>query len=280
MAPLHFGSDGCIKEKRLKIKNQITKNFGTKTHPDSVFQLSATTIEEQGILESFSRLPQTERGIIRQLLEKFGPQQVAVIRVPVPFGPKKVEERRNFLLPVYRLIRYHRLIFDSVAHGVFRSTYLPRIDSITHVKAGEKEEIELRRNSNYENVWRVLKERLDGPAVRLKSQYSTRLYLWAKQYSVVGFKRVSIATLRKILGLEDIKDNSGRVIQEAPLELWANLKQRALDVALKEINKNSDIKLELEFIGPGEFSESTELRFSNHREKKCQTQAGGLNGGT
>ena len=100
--------------------------------------------------------------------------------------------------------------------------YLPWIDSITHVKAGEKEEIELSLNSNYENVWRVLKERLDEPAVRLKSQYSSRLYLWAKQYIVVGQKRVSVGTLRKILGLEDVKDNSGRVVQDAPLELWAN----------------------------------------------------------
>ena len=58
----------------------------SKTSPDSAFQVSVTTVEEQGILESFSRLPQTERGIIRQLLEKFGPQQVAVIRFPVPFG--------------------------------------------------------------------------------------------------------------------------------------------------------------------------------------------------
>jgi hypothetical protein len=106
MAPLH--SDGCIKEKRLKIKNHITKYLRTKTHPDSVFQLSATTIEEQGILESFSRLPQAEREIVRQLLDKFGSQRVAAIRFPVPFGPKKVEERHNFLLPVYRLIRYHR----------------------------------------------------------------------------------------------------------------------------------------------------------------------------
>ena len=57
----------------------------------------------------------------------------------------------------YKLIRYHRLVFDSVADGRFRSTYLPWIDSITHVKAGEKEEIELRLNSNYENVRRVLR---------------------------------------------------------------------------------------------------------------------------
>jgi hypothetical protein len=89
---------------------------------------------------------------------------------------------------------------------------MPWIDSITFIKAGEKEEIELRLNSSYENVWRVLKERLDEPAVRLKSHYSTRLYLWAKQYLVVGHKRVCVATLRKILGLEDLKDNSGRVV--------------------------------------------------------------------
>ena len=154
----------------MKIENQTTKNLGTKTQPDSALQLSVTTIEEQGILESFSRLPQAEREIVRQLLDKFGSQRVAAIRFPVPFGPKSINERRRFLSPIYRLIRYHRLIFDSVADGVFRSTYLPWIDSITHLKAGEKEEIELRLNSNYENVWRALKERLNEPAVRLKSQ--------------------------------------------------------------------------------------------------------------
>jgi len=136
----------------LKIKNQTTKNLGTKTQPDSAFRLSVTNIEEQGILESFARLPQAEREIVRQLLDEFGSQRVAAIRFPVPFGPKSINERRRFLSPIYKLIRYHRLIFDSVADGVFRSTYLPWIDSITHVKAGQKEEIELRLNSNYENV--------------------------------------------------------------------------------------------------------------------------------
>jgi hypothetical protein len=107
-------------------------------------------------------------------LDEFGSQRVAAIRFPVPFGPKSINERRRFLSPIYKLIRYHRLIFDSVADGVFRSTYLSWIDSITHVKAGGKDEIELRLNSNYENVWRVLRERLEEPAARLKSQYSTR----------------------------------------------------------------------------------------------------------
>jgi hypothetical protein len=161
------GSVVVLKGKRLKIKNQITKKIGTKTQPDSAFRPSVTTIEEQGILESFARLPQAEREIVRRLLDEFGTQRVAAIRFPVPFGPKSIIERGRFLSPIYKLIRIIRLIFDSAADGVLRSTYLPWIDSITHVRAGEKEEIELRLNSNYESVWRVLKERLDEPAVRL-----------------------------------------------------------------------------------------------------------------
>jgi plasmid replication initiation protein len=160
------------------------------------------------------------------------------------------------------LIRYHRLTFDSTAARALRSTYLPWVESITHVKAGEQEELELRLNSKYERVWRMLKQRLNEPGVRLKSQYSTRLYQWAKQYVAIGYKRVSLAILRKILGLEHIKDNSGRVVQDAPLELWANVKQRALDQALKEINKHSDIK-PAGVHRAGSLSEGTELRFSN-----------------
>ena len=239
----------------------MAKGSTTKTSPDSAFHLSVTSIEEQGILESFARLPQAEREIIRKLLEKFGSQRDAAIRFPVPVGPKKINDRLRFLSPIYRLIRYHRLIFESVADGAFRSSYLPWIDSITHLRSGEKEEIELRLNSNYENVWRVLRERLDEPAVRLKSQYSSRLYLWAKQYLVVGQKRVSVATLRKILGLEDIKDKSGRVVQYAPLENWPNVKQRALDHALREINEQSDIKIEVEFVGRGVFRKVLSLGF-------------------
>ena len=61
------------------------------------------------------------------------------------------------------LIRYHRLIFDTIADGRLGSTYLPWIESITHIKAGEEEELELRLNSNYEKIWRMLKQRLDEP---------------------------------------------------------------------------------------------------------------------
>jgi hypothetical protein len=51
----------------------MTKVSSKKTSPDSPFQLSVTTVEEQGILESFFKLPQMERRIIRKLLEKMRP---------------------------------------------------------------------------------------------------------------------------------------------------------------------------------------------------------------
>ena len=219
------------------------------------------TVEEQGIIESFAKLPRTERDLIRQLLEKLGPQRAGVIRFPIPFGATQINERRKFLLPVYRLIRYHRLTFDSIAEGSLRSTYLPWLESITHIKTGDQEELELKLNSNCENIWRFLRERLDESGVRLKSQYSTRLYHWAKRHLVVGYRRVSLATLREVLGLEDIRDSSGKVVQEAPLEGWAAVKQRALDHALREINEHSDISLEVESTGRGSYRKVQSLTF-------------------
>jgi hypothetical protein len=240
---------------RLKRKARITLKSS------SIVLTSEEESEEQGILESFSKLPRTERELIRQLLEKFDTQRVGVIRFPIPFGREQVKERRQFLLPIYRLIRYHRLNFDSVVDGAIRSTYLPWIESITTIKAGKREELELRLNGNYEKIWRTLKDSLGKTGVRLKSQYSSRLYQWAKQNVEVGFRRVSLATLRKILGLEDIRDESGKLVQEAPLEAWANVKQRALDHALREINKHSDIELEVEFTGRGSYRKVKSLGF-------------------
>ena len=153
-----------------------------KTRQGLASQSPVTTVEEQGILESFFKLPQTERAIVRQLLEKVSPQELGSIRIPIPFGPEEIKQRRKFLVPVYRLIRYHRLNFDTVVDGAIRSTYMPWIESITTIKSGEQEELELRLNGSYEKIWRTLKESL-GNSVRLKSQYSSRLYHWAKHAS-------------------------------------------------------------------------------------------------
>ena len=42
------------------------------------------------------------------------------------------------------------------------------------------------------------------------------------------------------------RDGAGKVVKEAALPLWANLRQRVLDVAIAEINKTTDLNLEIE----------------------------------
>ena len=74
----------------------MAKVSSKKASPDSAFQLSMTTVEEQGILESFFKLPQTERKIIRQLLEKCGPQQVGMVRYPFGLAPKSSKSDVTF----------------------------------------------------------------------------------------------------------------------------------------------------------------------------------------
>jgi plasmid replication initiation protein len=83
--------------------------------------------------------------------------------------------------------------------------------------------------------------------IGLRSQYSIRLYGWAKKYASVGKKRISLEDLRKVLGLEPVKDAENNIIQEAPLSLWANFRQRAFDIAILGINEKTDLKIEVEY---------------------------------
>ena len=48
-----------------------------------------------------------------------------------------------------------------------------------------------------------------------------------------------------MLGLESVKDAAGNIIHEAPMPVWANFRQRALDVAILEINAKTELKIKL-----------------------------------
>ena|SRR5271168_767057 len=80
--------------------------------------------------------------------------------------------------------------------------------------------------------------------IGLRSQYSLRLYRWAKEYVETGTKSISLEELRKVLDLESVNYADGNVIQET-LPIWANFRQRALDVAIVEINKKTDLRTKL-----------------------------------
>jgi hypothetical protein len=49
-----------------------------------------------------------------------------------------------------------------------------------------------------------------------------------------------------VLGLESVKDAAGNIIQQPPLPIWANFRQRALDIGISEINEKTDLNISLE----------------------------------
>jgi hypothetical protein len=65
-----------------------------------------------------------------------------------------------------------------------------------------------------------------------------------------------------VLGLESVKDAAGNIIQEAPLTVWANLRQRALDTAIAEINKKMDLNIALGSLGRSKHRRVTTLSFA------------------
>jgi hypothetical protein len=120
--------------------------------------------------------------------------------------------------------------------------------NIRQVRGSENQEVYLTFSPRFERIWLESKRRLPEyvaamPAnIGIRSQYALRLYGWAQKYVKDGTKRISLEQLRKVLGLESVKDAAGNIIQEAPLAVWANLRQRALDTAIAEINKKTDLK--------------------------------------
>jgi plasmid replication initiation protein len=119
------------------------------------------------------------------------------------------------------------------------------------LKEGQNQEVYLTFSPRFERIWIESKKRFPDymeqkPAnTSLRSQYSLHLYSWAKKHVEGGSKSISVEELRKVLGLESVEDAAGNVIQEAPLPVWANLRQRALDLAIREISKKTNLKIEI-----------------------------------
>jgi hypothetical protein len=65
-----------------------------------------------------------------------------------------------------------------------------------------------------------------------------------------------------VLGLESVKDTEGNVIQEPPLPVWANFRQRALDVGITEITKKTDLKIAIESLERSKHRRVASVTFS------------------
>ena len=136
------------------------------------------------------------------------------------------------------------------------------------VRGAQEQEVYLSFSPRFEHIWleserRLLEYVAQKPAnIGLRSQYALRLYDCAKKYASVGTKRISLEQLRKVLGLDPVKDVGGNVIREARLAPWANFRQRALDIAIAEINAKTDLNIALKSVEKADHSRVSALIFA------------------
>jgi plasmid replication initiation protein len=192
------------------------------------------------VQKSYFMLSTAERAVLNSALEKYRLGQSE----PILVGGV------NLLKPALRLMSAYRLKIEEINDGEFITSYARWVEVVQ--ARGENQEVYLTFSPRFKRIWMETKKRLldymdQNPGnTGLRSQYALRLYSWAKKYVAAETKRISVEQIRKVMGLESVKDAAGNVIQEAPLPIWANFRQRALDTAIAEINKKTDLHVALE----------------------------------
>jgi hypothetical protein len=125
---------------------------------------------------------------------------------------------------------YRLMIRDLVGNEVLTS-YTRWLECV-QVKEGPEPEVYVAFSPRFERIWLESRKRLPEYMEQktantgLRSQYSLRLYSWAKKYVEDGTSTISLEELRRVFDLESVKDAEGNVIREAPLPVWANFQQR------------------------------------------------------
>ena len=174
------------------------------------------------IEKSYFMLSRSARAVLDTALQKYRPGRTYLI----PVGG--IDQ----LKPALRLMTAYRLVIQEITAAEVFTSYTRWLECV-QLKEDTKE-IYVTFSPRFERIWlesrkRLLEYREQKPAnAALRSQYSLRLYSWAKKYAEDGVKSISLEELRRVFGLESIKDSQGNIIKEAPLPIWANFKQRRL----------------------------------------------------
>jgi Initiator Replication protein len=193
-----------------------------------------------GVQKSYLMLSPAERAVLNIALEKYRPGQSD----PILVGG------RDLLKPALRLMSVYRIKIEEVDDTGVAVIYTRWIESVQ--VRGEDQNVFVTLTPRFKRLWQRAKKRLpndvdeDSAHIGLRSKYAIRLYRWAKKYAEAGSKRIAVEQIRKVLGAEAVTDETGKVLKEAPLPVWANLRQRALDVAIGEINRTTDLNIEIE----------------------------------
>jgi plasmid replication initiation protein len=206
------------------------------------------------VQKSYFMLSDAERAVLNTALEKYRPGRPE----PILVGDKKV------LKPALRLMTLYRLKIEEVLDGRAITCYTRWVDAV-EVMGDETQEVYLTFSPRFQDIWLECKKRLlddlaqRPAAIRLRSQYAIRLYAWAKNHASAGSRRIKLEQLRTVLGLDSVKDADGNVVREARLAAWANFRHRALDTAISEINKKTDLNITLKSLEQAEHGRVTAL---------------------
>jgi len=117
---------------------------------------------------------------------------------------------------------FYRLRIDEIKEDAVVTSYTRWLEAVI-VKETENQEVYVTFSPLFERIWLESKKRLPNymeqkPAnTGLRSQYGLRLYSWAKKYVEDGTQTISLEELRRVFGLESIKDPEGNVIKESSL---------------------------------------------------------------
>jgi len=172
-----------------------------------------------------------------------------------------------------KLLTYHRLVL----HNSDRQNsvlYARWLSSITIVEKKMTLHIDPGLVPHLERLKGHQKEDSERASVKLASQYSIRLYEWAWKWRNIGLKRISIPQIRKVLGVDEVRDSQGNIISEKCLVHWPNLKQRAIDRALHEINEKTDLSIRLVAVGQAKYRRVLSLAFEI-KEKRRKSRSNG-----
>jgi plasmid replication initiation protein len=206
-----------------------------KTVIDNPGEVLPTSVQK-----SYFMLSEVERAVLDSALEKYRPGKSE----PILVGGKKT------LKPALRLMGRYRLVIEEAKDGRAIMSYTRWVDAV-HVTGSETQQVYVTFSPRLEHIWLACKKRLldylvqKPDAIRLRSKYAIRLYAWAKDHASLGSNRITLEQLRTVLGLDPVKDADGKAIEEARLAAWANFRHIALDTAIREINKKTDLNIRL-----------------------------------
>jgi hypothetical protein len=107
---------------------------------------------------------------------------------------------------------------------------------------GEQQEVYLTFSPRFRRIWIQAEKRMPNHVAQnsttgMRSKYALCLYGWAKKHLSARTKRITVEEVRKLFGLESVKDANGKIIREGPLSLWGNFRQRALKAIAESIRR-------------------------------------------